>query len=388
MDAIFARRLTRSIPMLVLLVLPAACGDGVITDPRPDAASIAVLPAEAAVVPGGVIALRAVVRDAAGRTILDPDVTWTTSSSGITISLRGGNNVAGVEVGGPVAVRGRIDGLSDSAMVSVVTSGSARIDAMLMRIDEFVTTMARYNRDLLPLNPRFEGPLEDKIAMLEDPELSSDIVRGRYAERIAVVGAREVPITALFPADTMRAHVGATLAEIERALPVLESFVGVLLPATHVRVWYGFALGSRGGGGSLFLEDQGTYESTRTGDALPYFSIVDHEIAHSFMGHESLTQFLELYAYNVPRTGSHDVADWIHTRGYVPGDAGSTGIHAILDIYRILGHAAMSDAFGALHELRPPYGEPLPQDARAAIIDRAPAARRTEVAAIVERIGT
>ncbi len=42
-----------------------------------------------------------------------------------------------------------------------------------------------------------------------------------------------------------------------------------------------------------------------------------HELAHAFMGHESLNQFLEMYAYNIIRTGSADVSAWTWTRSYV-----------------------------------------------------------------------
>jgi hypothetical protein len=261
------------------------------------------------------------------------------------------------------------------------------IDGMLAGIDAFVTLMLQRNRELLPLNPNLSEPIQRKVTLLERPELSSEVVRGRYLEGAAESGGRAVPIAVVFAADTMRQRAERAVRELERALPVLETFVGAPLLSSHVRMWYGFRLGSSGGGGSLYMEDQGTYQARRTGDALPYLAIVDHELAHSFIGHESLTQFLELYLYNTTRTGSVDVGAWVHTRSYVPDQATNTGIHAILDIYRILGHDAMSDAFAALHVLRPPYGQLLSEEARAAIIDRAPADRRVEVAALVDRIG-
>ena len=372
----------------LLLPLLASCGDGPgVSEVPPPVASIQVTPEDGAVVPEGTITLTADIRDSEGRRLTDRIVTWTTTASGTVVSLRPGGVVAGVELGGPVTVRARVEGVSDSAAVSVVTSGSVLIDGMLRGIDEFVRVMVQNNTDLLPLNPHLSDAIARKITLLSRPGLSSSIVRGQYIESAATSGARDVPIAAVFAADTMRDRVGLAVGELQRALPALESFVGAPLPASHISIWYGFALGSRGGGGSLYMEDQGTYDATRTSAALPYLAIVDHELAHSWIGHESLTQFLELYLYNTTRTGSPDIAHWTHTRGYAPDRPDNTGVHAILDIYRILGLTPMSAAFHELHTIRPPYGLPLSDAARAAIIDRAPADRRADVAALVDRIG-
>lgn len=299
-----------------------------------------------------------------------------------------GSRITGVVTGGPVTIWASAGGHRDSAQVSVVTSGSALVDAMLRNMDEHVTTMLRHNRDLIPLNPTLEHLIRSKIAVLERPELSSEIVSGLYAQGTARSDGREVPIVAAFLADTMRPRVATAFEELARALPVLESFMDERLLAQHLRMWYGFALGSRGGGGTLYVEDQGTYEVRRSGEGPPYLAVLVHELAHSFMGHESLTQFLELYLYNVTRTGSTDAGAWSHTREYVADREENSGIHAILDIYRLIGHDAMRDAYRALGALNPSFGEPLSEAARAAIIERAPEDKRAQVTAKVARIGT
>lgn len=373
----------------VLLILAAfvACGGDATAPGTPAVGSVSVAPAEAAVVRGGRIQLRATVLDVNGRELRDRTPTWTTSASGTVVGLLPGGRVQGVELGGPIAVRAAFETHSDSALVSVLTTGSVPLDEMLTGIDDYVRFTLANSIAQIPLNPTQAAVIQTKIDMLERPELSSEVVRGRYLERELGSAERVVPAAALFAADTMQPRVQAALDELEQALPVLESFMGAQLRSPDIRLWYGFGVGSRGGGGTLDMEDQGTYEArTAANRLLPYFAIVVHELAHSWIGHEALNQFLELYGYNVPRSGSTDVNDWSHTRRYAAGDPANTGIHAILDIYRILGHEAMAEAYRALHALHPSYGEPLSPAARAAFIDRAPSDRQSEVAALVARI--
>jgi hypothetical protein len=100
---------------------------------------------------------------------------------------------------------------------------------------------------------------------------------------------------------------------IASAVPIIEEFMAMPFPVGSVRVWYGFKIGNSGGGGVIYTEDRTTYE-TRTGPTrLPYDAILCHEASHSYVGNESLTQFLELYAYNVVRTGSADPMSWTFT---------------------------------------------------------------------------
>jgi hypothetical protein len=364
-----------------------SCSDAPITGEPPAVASVSVVPEEGAVVRGGTLTLRAAPRDGLGRPLGGRVVGWTSSEPG-TVRPRDPMSgvVVGVQVGGPATIRANVEGRIGTAEVSVLTTGSVVLDEVLARTDEFVGMMLGHAHASMHLNPRFEHAYELKIAMLQQPSLSSDIVRGRYFERVIASGGRDVPVAVVFPADSMRPRTEVAVHEIGRVLPLLEEFMGEPLPAPWVQIWYGFGLGSRGGGGMLNMEDRGTYEAQRSEQSLPYDAILAHELAHSYIGHELLTQFLELYLHNVSRTGSTDVSAWFHTRGYVPGRPENAGLHAIIDIYRIIGHERMSEVYHALHALWPPYGQPLSTAARQAIIDGAPAARQAEVAQKVQMI--
>jgi hypothetical protein len=136
-------------------------------------------------------------------------------------------------------------------------------------------------------------------------------------------------------------------------VPLLEDFLAVPFPTQDVRVWYGFKIGNTGGGGSIFTEDRTTYESRTPANRLPFDAILAHEAAHSYFGNESLTQFLELYAYNVIATGSQNVSAWIYLRNWTPGLASNMGIHALLDIYQAIGFDEMSRAYRAIYPLHP-----------------------------------
>jgi len=147
-----------------------------------------------------------------------------------------------------------------------------------------------------------------------------------------------------------------------------------------MRIWYGLIMGNLGGGGTIQTEDRGTYEARTDDDRLPFDAILGHELSHTYIGHESLTQFLELYLYNLLSTGSPSVPSWVFVRGYQPWNDTNTGVHALLDVYQLLGRDAMAAAYGEIYPLRPPYGVPLSAEARQAFIDQAPAAVKQQVA--------
>jgi hypothetical protein len=179
----------------------------------------------------------------------------------------------------------------------------------------------------------------------------------------------------------MRVEATQAVQSLERALPVLENFMGAPLYATKVGLWYGFVVGNSGGGGTLDMEDQATYEArTGAGRWLPYEAILYHELSHSFIGNESLTQFLELYVYNMLHTNSQDLQVWIFTRNYVAGDPSNAGVHALLDVYQLIGPSAMARAYRTVYPLYPPCGAPLPASSKQAFIDQAPSALKAQVA--------
>jgi hypothetical protein len=88
--------------------------------------------------------------------------------------------------------------------------------------------------------------------------------------------------------------------------------------------------------------------------------------------------------FNVLQHGSVAVGAWTHRRGYTAPDDGNTGIAAVLDVYLLMGHDAMSRGYRAAYPLRPPYGEPIPPAVQQAFADQAPPELR---AAVLEKLG-
>lgn len=271
------------------------------------------------------------------------------------------------------------------------TALAAAADAMLQALPAQIAAARAENEALIPANPQHAALLQAKIAMLDEPDLADAIARdARWAGVVAPsMGGRTVVIVAVFPRDSMRTGAQGAVATLEDALPVLEAFFDrATFDATDavLRVWYGFQLGNNSGGGVINSEDRGTYEARTPTSRLPFDAILGHELAHVWIPHESLTQFLELYAYNVARTGARDVAAWTFTRGYAPFDPGNTGVHALLDVYQLIGWDAMATAYRAVRVLAPAYGVPLGDAAKQPFVDAAPAAQQSQVAALMDRI--
>jgi hypothetical protein len=289
---------------------------------------------------------------------------------------------------GEQAASARVDGLPPAELRGRVFPVPAAAAPMLGILgDRMAASMANLV-DALPRNPRIASYIQAKIDMLRTPGLGGDILEGaRYAGGSVKSRAGTIaPVTAVFPLEGMRADAVRSVRDAESAVPVLEEFLGTAFPTPAVRIWYGFTVGNSGGGGTITAEDRGTYEARTPETRLPHDAMIVHELGHSFVGNESLTQFLELYGYNVLLTGSPELSTWTFTRGYVPGAESSEGVHALLDVYRLIGPRAMASAFRAVLPLRPPYGQPLSAAARQAFVDAAPADAKAQVAAKVARI--
>ncbi|HST62300.1 MAG TPA: hypothetical protein VLK84_26590, partial [Longimicrobium sp.] len=240
-----------------------------------------------------------------------------------------------------------------------------------------------------PLNPHSTTFMQAKIDLLRTPGLGGDILeQGRYAhESIVTRAGATVPLVAVFPVEGMRGEATEYMDLIQAGIPVLEEFFDLSFPAQNsVRLWYGFKTGMSGGGGTINVEDRTAYDARTQGRALPYESGIIHELGHSYMGSESLTQFLEVYGDNVLRTGSRDLSTWTFTRSWVPGKAENEGVHALLDVYQMIGPDAMAAAFRAVVPLRPPYGQPLTPAMQQVFVDAAPAAVKQQVAAKMARV--
>jgi hypothetical protein len=157
----------------------------------------------------------------------------------------------------------------------------------------------------------------------------------------------------------MRSEAALAVMTLDPVIPLLEEFFARPFPTPAIRVWYGFKIGNTGGGGSIFSEDRTTYEIRTGPNRLPYDAILSHELGHSYIGNESLNQFLELYTYNVNRGGSRIPSTWTFVRGWVPGLAANQDVAAVLDVYQLIGYDAMTRAYRAIQPLNPPYGSAL-----------------------------
>ena len=239
------------------------------------------------------------------------------------------------------------------------------------------------NQDLLPRNPTLVAQIQAKITLLQKPGLATEINDLSYfAERTATSSdGRTMRIMTVFTADTMRAGATGSINYLYQALPRLEQFMNLPFPVPLIRIWYGFALGNSGGGGWINMEDRGTYEGRTPSTRLPFDAILAHELAHSYVGNEALTQFLELYIYNTLLNNSTDVSQWTFTRDYVPDASANANVHALLDIYRLIGRDAMMNAYRAIYPLHPPYGSALSTAVRDAFVAAVPQSARTQAAA-------
>jgi hypothetical protein len=270
----------------------------------------------------------------------------------------------------------------------IPTGVSPLVAAMYERLPGYIASALVENQELLPRNPRYVAQINAKIALLQRPTLVAEITNGRfYVEGSATsISGQTIAMAALFAEEWMRVEATESIRFLERVLPVLEGFIDTPFPHTIVRVWYGFKFGATGGGGQLYLEDRTTYESRTPATRLPYDEILAHELAHSYISNESLTQFLEMYAYSRVNGASSDIASWTFAREYLPFAADNQDSAALLDVYQLIGHDGMSRAYTAVVPLRPQYGESLSPAARQVFIDQAPDPVKTQVAEKMARI--
>lgn len=281
-----------------------------------------------------------------------------------------------------------VDGLGTVTLTADATVEPEAVTSMLIQLDQQLTWAVSWNQGSAPNNPGLASYYQEKLAMLREPGLRADILRGRQWVTTAAPSRTggTLPIVVIFPRESMRAEATESARALAEGLPVLEGFLGLTFPRPYMRVWEGFIMGNAGGGGMLFMEDKATYE-TRTGPArLPYEAILIHETSHSWILHESLNQFLELYAYNVKRGTTPDLATWTFTRSWMPGLESNVGIHALLDVYQLIGRDAMARAYRAVHPLMPQYGQALTAQQRQVFVDEAPAAVKAQVAAKMEKV--
>jgi hypothetical protein len=256
----------------------------------------------------------------------------------------------------------------------IPTGVTPLVAAMYQLLPNYIANALAESQADLPRNPHIASFINAKIALLQRPTLAAEIADGRmFAERsVTSIDERRIEIATLFAEERLRGEAMQTLQTVGEALPILERFVDTPFPGTAVRIWYGFKVGASGGGGTITAEDRTTYEARTPATRLPHDSILCHELAHTYMGSEILTQFLELYVYNRLLGSTPDLATWGFTRGYAGMRDDNRDVALVLDVYQMLGHDAMARAYKAAVAVRAPYGQPLSAAVRQAFVDQAP----------------
>ncbi len=268
-------------------------------------------------------------------------------------------------------------------------TGNPVVDQMLRGLAAQISSALAASRADLPRNPGNAAQIQAKIALLERPTLANEIITGGFYVAVTASSRRGGPVivAAVFPAESMRGEASTAVLQLASALPILEQFMASAFPYDAVRVWYGFVVGNSGGGGVINTEDQTSYESRTPASRLPSEAIMDHELSHTYISHEGLNQFLEIYQVNVVHSNSTDPALWSYARSNVGQPPASTASSAaLLDVYRLIGHDAMASAYGAIYPLNPPYGQPLSETCKQIFVDQAPAELKAQVAALVANV--
>ena len=298
-----------------------------------------------------------------------------------------------VRTAGVLVLAGLVSACESGSRPSLTpgTQPPARNPAVTFMLDgltTYITQALQENQANLPRNPQSASFIQAKIAILQQPGLAAEIVEGgRWATaQVMSSNSRPLAIGCVFPLEAMRADGGDAVRTIEAVLPMLEAFLGVPSPVEAVKVWYGFVVGNSGGAGSIYTEDRATYEARTPPTRVPYDAILGHEMGHTFIGNESLTQFLEMYVWNVVRNRGTDPLQWTFTRDWTPGLATNQDSAALLDIYQLIGHDVMRAAIRASRPLGPGYGQPLSPAVIQAFLAQVPAALQTQVSEKLARI--
>lgn len=395
-----------SVPLFAALAgaLLAACSgsDGIMPPPKPQAAVLQVVSRNPPLgVAGYQLPDSIVVRalDAQGRPVAGAAVyaaaTWPGAlrmEEGLTDAQGYARAAWHLAPDGDQRASLKVDGAPVVELRPQLATVPDAVRPMAGLLGSYIPLNAASLEAIIPRNPHIEQWIRAKIGILRTPGIGGEVLeQGRW--ELGIIRSRSgaaVPVVSLFPLESMRGEAAQAIRLIESTVPVLEEFFDMPFPAPPqgaVRMWYGWVTGMSGGSGVISVEDRTTYEARTQGrTVLPYDPGIAHELGHSYVGTEALTQFLEIYGDNVLRTGSTDLARWTYTRGWTPQQAENRDVHALLDVYQLIGPEAMAQAFRAIVPLRPPYGQPLSPAVQQAFIDAAPAAVRAQVAAKVARV--
>lgn len=268
-------------------------------------------------------------------------------------------------------------------------NANPRLAPSLAQVQNYIAWALDTNEALLPRNQRWSSQINEKIEMLSDPSLAERIISDRLFElgSVTSIDGSTITIVGTFPLSEQRLPVIESVNYLTNAIPIVEAFMATPYPRSQIYLWNGFIIGNSGGSGSINMEDRATYIGRlEISPAGPYDPALAHELSHAFIGNETLTQFLELYTHNMITTGSSVVSDWEWTRGYVAGDESNRHIHALLDIYELLGAENMSQAYQTVYSFRPSYGDPLCSACEQAFVDQAGAQYRDQVTDLIARV--
>jgi hypothetical protein len=335
----------------------------------------------------------ATLKDAAGATLKNRFVSWSSSAPDIATVSPQGRIIA--RNPGQVTITAICEGKTVNGSLLVVNSQAdtrqQTIDAMMQMVPAVISNATSQMKSTLSANPNVAAYINSIISMLQTPTLNNDIVSEKFFEAsfVASMNGRRIPIVAVFPKESLREDARKALGSVQLAIPIIERFLNTPFPSSDIRIWYGFIVGASGGGGTINTEAERVYETRRTMADLisfSYESMIDHEMSHSYIYHESLNQFLELYASNYTHTNSKDIQSWIYLRNYIPFRASNDGVSALLDICQLIGWDAMESAYRTILPLKPPYGKPLPDEDKQAFVDAAPFSVKSQVQTIINRV--
>lgn len=265
---------------------------------------------------------------------------------------------------------------------------SPMVRTMFEGLPGFLQAALAENQANLPRNPQNASFIAAKIALLQRPALAAEMANGRMFAEVAAssIDGRQITIAVLFAEERLRGEAQQTIERMRERLPILERFMDTPFPFSEIGVWYGFKVGNSGGSGAVHTEDRTTYESRTPPTRLPFDAILAHEMGHSYIGNETLTQFLEIYVHNRALGGGDGISTWTYTRGYGGMNDANADSALVLDVYGLMGPESMSRAFKSAYSHRPPYGQPLSPGVVQAFVDQAPDGARTLVAAKLSRI--
>lgn len=251
------------------------------------------------------------------------------------------------------------------------------IASMLNQLPARIAFSYQENLDLIPRNRDRTAFYEQKLEMLATPGLINQIVDDRrWVEAEATTVHGVTPIGAVFPLEWMRGECADATRVLEESLPFLVEFMGQPFPTGRLEVWYGFKMGATGGGGRISTVDRTTSLAATPDPLLPYEAVLMHEASHTFISNEALTQFLELYVYNVRLGLGADPLGWKVTRGWSPTTPSPFGVNGVMDIYYVVGLEPIRRAYRAIAPLNPAYGRPLTDAVIAAFVAEMPEAHR------------